>query len=387
MAADRIPPGCRHNSGLNQTSHLCLWLRRPHVMDSLPDLGCHADLSSTKSAGDSIAGSRSEGRRLCHPRIRLNRPMNRPMPGQIGQICALDGSLIDIGCRLPPSCSICRTPGTGGPDDRVGKSRTSLDVSGQFEGESVVVTGAARGLGHGIAAAFAAEGADVLICDVNAAGVAASADQLASRFGANVKAMVADVSDESAVAAVIDGALDRYGRLDHLINNAGIVRIARLIDVDEEAWDRVIDVNLKGVYLTMRAALPHMLDAEAGSIVNIASQAGKRGNLYIAPYCASKAGVISLTQTAALEAAPHVRVNCVCPGFINTELQEEEYDEVAAITGQDRDEIKASWVEAMPLRRFQEVEDVAASVLYLSSPAASQTTGEALNISGGMVMD
>lgn len=260
-------------------------------------------------------------------------------------------------------------------------------MSGQFEGESVVVTGAARGLGHGIAAAFAAEGADVLICDVNAAGVAASADQLASRFGANVKAMVADVSDESAVAAVIDGALDRYGRLDHLINNAGIVRIARLIDVDEEAWDRVIDVNLKGVYLTMRAALPHMLDAEAGSIVNIASQAGKRGNLYIAPYCASKAGVISLTQTAALEAAPHVRVNCVCPGFINTELQEEEYDEVAAITGQDRDEIKASWVEAMPLRRFQEVEDVAASVLYLSSPAASQTTGEALNISGGMVMD
>jgi len=260
-------------------------------------------------------------------------------------------------------------------------------MSGLFQDEAVVVTGAARGLGRGIAAAFAAEGANVLICDVNAEGVAASADQLTSESGADVQAMVADVSDQADVRAVIDGALERYGRLDHLINNAGIVRIAALVDVGEDDWDRVIDVNLKGVYLTMRAALPHMLEVGAGSIVNIASQAGKRGNLYIAPYCASKAAVISLTQTAALEAAPDVRVNCVCPGFINTELQEEEYDEVAAITGQDRDEIKASWVDAMPLRRFQEVEDVAASVLFLSSPAASQTTGEALNISGGMVMD
>ena len=121
--------------------------------------------------------------------------------------------------------------------------------------------------------------------------------------------------------------------------------------------------------------------------MNIASQAGKRGNLYIAPYCASKAGVISLTQTAALEVAPHVRVNCVCPGFINTELQEEEYDIVASITSQDREEIKTGWLAAMPLGRFQEVRDVADSIMFLSSPAASQTTGEALNISGGMVMD
>jgi NAD(P)-dependent dehydrogenase (short-subunit alcohol dehydrogenase family) len=186
---------------------------------------------------------------------------------------------------------------------------------------------------------------------------------------------------------MVDQALAWRGQINHLVNNAGVVRIAPLIDVTDSDWDRVIAVNLKGVFLGMRAVLPHMLEHGTGSIVNIASQAGKRGNRYIAPYCASKAGVISLTQTAALEAAPDVRVNCVCPGFINTELQEEEYGQVSAITGQGRDQIKQSWVEAMPLGRFQEVEDVAAAVLYLSSNAASQTTGEAMNISGGLVMD
>jgi meso-butanediol dehydrogenase / (S,S)-butanediol dehydrogenase / diacetyl reductase len=260
-------------------------------------------------------------------------------------------------------------------------------VSGTFAGDTVIVTGAARGLGRGIAAAFLDEGADVVLVDVNVPLLEAAAQEITQSVGDRVLALPADVAKPQDIAHVVQTALQWRGKIDHLINNAGIVRIAPLVEVTESDWDRVIAVNLKGVYLGMRAVLPHMLERQAGSIVSIASQAGKRGNQYIAPYCASKAGVISLTQTAALEAAPYVRVNCVCPGFINTELQEEEYDEVAAITGQDRNEIKQSWIEAMPLRRFQEVEDVAASVLYLSSPAASQTTGEAMNISGGLVMD
>lgn len=260
-------------------------------------------------------------------------------------------------------------------------------MSGRFAGRSVIVTGGARGLGKGIARSFAREGAEVLICDVNSELLAETASALTDESGSPVEGMAADVSNEADVAALVARGLDRWGRVDHLINNAGIVQIAPLVDVAEDAWDRVIAVNLKGVYLTTKMVLRHMLKAGAGSIVNIASQAGKRGNLYIGPYCASKAGVISLTQTAALEAAPTVRVNCVCPGFINTELQEEEYDEVAAITGQDRDEIKASWLDVMPLGRFQEVEDVAAAVLFLASSDADQITGEALNISGGMVMD
>ena len=255
----------------------------------------------------------------------------------------------------------------------------------RFEGDTVVVTGAARGLGRGIAEAFLAEGAGVLVADVNGEALAETAAALGAA-GA-VEAIRVDVSVHHEVAAMVERALAWRGKIDHLINNAGIVRIASLAHSSEADWDRVIDVNLKGVYLGMRAVLPHMIERRSGSIVNIASQAGKRGSRYIGPYCASKAGVISLTQTAALEAAPHVRVNCVCPGFINTELQEEEYDEVAAISGQDRDEIKQSWVSAMPLGRFQEVGDVADAVLFLASAAASQTTGEALNISGGMVMD
>ena len=260
-------------------------------------------------------------------------------------------------------------------------------MSGRFEGESVVVTGGARGLGRGIAAAFLREGANVVVCDVNGEQLAATVEDLGVDAAGSVEGIYADVAVADDVQRVMDSAIELNGAVDHLVNNAGIVTIAPFAETTERDWDRITAVNLKGVFLGIRAALPGMLERRRGSITNIASQAGKRGNKYIAPYCASKAGVISLTQTAALEAAPDVRVNCVCPGFINTELQEEEYDQVAAITGEDREEIKAGWMAAMPLGRFQEVEDVAEAVLYLSSDAASQTTGEALNISGGMVMD
>jgi NAD(P)-dependent dehydrogenase (short-subunit alcohol dehydrogenase family) len=260
-------------------------------------------------------------------------------------------------------------------------------MSDRFEGHTAIVTGGARGLGRGIAEAFLREGAMVLIADINADLLSNTVSELSKVAADAVRGSCVNVASSADVQRMVSEALDWTGQIDHLVNNAGIVGIAALADTSDDDWDRVIDVNLKGVFLGIRAVLPHMLERKRGSIVNIASQAGKRGNLYIAPYCASKAGVISLTQTAALEAAPHVRVNCVCPGFINTELQEEEYDVVASITGQDRDEIKSSWLAAMPLGRFQEVGDVAASILFLSSPAASQTTGEALNISGGMVMD
>lgn len=260
-------------------------------------------------------------------------------------------------------------------------------MSKRFEEQTVIVTGAARGLGRGIAEAFIREGASVLVADINGDLLKQTVSELAQLAPNAARAIRINVADANDIERMVADSLEWRGQIDHLVNNAGIVRIAPLTSTTETDWDQVIDVNLKGVFLGMRAALPHMIERKSGSIVNVASQAGKRGNLYIAPYCASKAGVISLTQTAALEAGPHVRVNCVCPGFINTELQEEEYDIVASITGQNREEIKAGSLAGMPLGRFQEVQDVADSVLFLSSPAASQTTGEALNISGGMVMD
>jgi NAD(P)-dependent dehydrogenase (short-subunit alcohol dehydrogenase family) len=260
-------------------------------------------------------------------------------------------------------------------------------MSKRFEEQTVIVTGAARGLGRGIAEAFIREGASVLAGDINGDLLEQTVSELSQLAPDGARAIRINVADADDVERMVSDTLEWRGQIDHLVNNAGVVRIASLTSTTETDWDQVIDVNLKGVFLGMRAVLPHMIERKSGSIVNVASQAGKRGNLYIAPYCASKAGVISLTQTAALEAGPYVRVNCVCPGFINTELQEEEYDIVASITGKDREEIKLETLAAMPLGRFQEVQDVADSILFLSSPAASQTTGEALNISGGMVMD
>jgi len=251
----------------------------------------------------------------------------------------------------------------------------------------VIVTGAAQGLGRGTAAAFLAEGANVVLADINGDGVELTASELgAGREGAAVAAEC-DVSREDDFHELVARAVSEFGAIDHLVNNAGTITISPLVEIAEADWDRVIDVNLKGVFLGMKCVLPHMLQRGAGSIVNIASQAGKRGNRFIAHYNASKAGVISLTQTAALEAAPHVRVNCVCPGIINTDLQEQEYGVVSQLTGKSRDEIKAEWIASMPLGQFQEVEEVADAVLFLASDDARQTTGEALNVSGGMVME
>jgi NAD(P)-dependent dehydrogenase (short-subunit alcohol dehydrogenase family) len=256
-----------------------------------------------------------------------------------------------------------------------------------FTDQVVLVTGGARGLGKGISRAYAQRGARVVLCDINEAGATAAAAELSAETGHEVLGLPADVSDADIVEGLVSTVLAHYGRIDHLICNAGIVTIELLVDTSPQTWDRVLAVNLGGVFLFTRAVLPHMLAAGGGSIVNIASQAGKRPNKYIAPYNASKAGVISLTRTAAVEAAPLVRVNCVCPGFIDTELQEEEYEIVSALTGQPRDEIRQSWLDAMPLGRIQTVEEVADAVLFLSSPAAAQITGEALNVSGGLVME
>jgi NAD(P)-dependent dehydrogenase (short-subunit alcohol dehydrogenase family) len=248
----------------------------------------------------------------------------------------------------------------------------------------VIVTGAAQGLGRGTAAAFLAEGANVVLADINGDGVELTASELGAGTDGAAVAAECDVSREDDFHELVARAVSEFGAIDHLVNNAGTITISPLVEIAEADWDRVIDVNLKGVFFGMKCVLPHMLQRGAGSIVNIASQAGNR---FIAHYNASKAGVISLTQTAALEAAPHVRVNCVCPGIINTDLQEQEYGVVSQLTGKSRDEIKAEWIASIPLGQFQEVEDVADAVLFLASDDARQTTGEALNVSGGMVME
>jgi NAD(P)-dependent dehydrogenase (short-subunit alcohol dehydrogenase family) len=274
-----------------------------------------------------------------------------------------------------------------GISNRDGTAIAHERVRQRFTGRSVVLTGAAQGLGRGTAAAFLAEGANLILADIDGEKVERTAAELDAGAEGTTVPVMCDVSREVDVRALVERAVSEFGAIDHLVNNAGTITISPLIEITEADWNRVIDVNLKGVFFGMKCALPHMLERGSGSIVNIASQAGKRGNRFIAHYNASKAGVISLTQTAALEAAPTVRVNCVCPGVINTDLQEQEYEIVSRLTGKSRDAIKSEWIESMPLGRFQEVEDVADAVLFLASDDSCQTTGEALNVSGGMVME
>jgi NAD(P)-dependent dehydrogenase (short-subunit alcohol dehydrogenase family) len=256
----------------------------------------------------------------------------------------------------------------------------------RFEGRSAVVTGAAQGMGRAIAEALAAEGAQVLLGDMNADKVAQTAAEIDKGSG-RVSAFACDVTKVDQVQAMMAAAIERHGKIDHLVNNAGTITMHKVVDLSEEEWDLNMTVNAKGTFLCIRAVLPHMLEREFGTIVNVASQAGKRGYKLFAHYCASKAAVILLSKGAALEVAPHVRINCVCPGIVNTDMMEREYAWEEAMTGEPKASIQKRWMSGIPMGRFQEPEHVARLVLFLASDDSSEMTGQAVNITGGMVME
>jgi NAD(P)-dependent dehydrogenase (short-subunit alcohol dehydrogenase family) len=256
---------------------------------------------------------------------------------------------------------------------------------GRFQGRGVVVTGAAQGMGRAISEAFLAEGARVVLADLNEEGVAATAEEL-GRDG-NTFAVRCDVTNSDDVGNLVTASLDQLGAVDVFVNNAGTITMRRVVELGEDEWDTVMDVNAKGVFLCTRAILPHMLDRESGAIVNIASQAGKRGYKLFAHYCASKAAVIVFSKGVALEVAPHVRVNCICPGIVNTDMMEREYAWEQAMTGEPKESIQKRWMSGIPMGRFQEPEHIARVALFLASDDASEMTGQAINVTGGMVME
>ena len=257
----------------------------------------------------------------------------------------------------------------------------------RFKGRVALVTGAARGLGREIASAFAEEGASVVVCDVSEERLAGTAAEIREATGQIVVAYTCDVSSLSDVQATVAQAETEAGPIDHLVNNAGIATFGPFIEVSEEDWRRVMDVNVTGVFFCTQAVLASMLARRSGTIVNLASLAGKRPSRYLSHYSISKAAVISLTQNVAFEVAPHVRVNCVCPGVVNTEMQVEEYAVFGQLTGKSQEELQNEWTASIPMGRFQSPRDIAEAILFLSSDAAAQITGEALNVSGGLVMD
>ena len=241
-----------------------------------------------------------------------------------------------------------------------------------------LVTGASSGIGRATALVFAREGAKVVVADLNVVGGQETV-QLVKAAGGEAVFVETDVAQADSVEAMVQTALDTYGRLDCAHNNAGVEGVlSRTAEQTEQDWEPVIRINLKGVWLCMKYELPHMVQQGSGSIVNTASGAGLIGVKRMAAYVASKHGVIGLTKTAALEYAKSgVRVNAVCPGVIQTAM-------VERVSGR-RPDVLEKMIAAEPIGRSGQPEEIAESVVWLCSDAASFVTGHAMAVDGGAV--
>ena len=247
-----------------------------------------------------------------------------------------------------------------------------------------LITGAASGIGRSTSLLFGQEGAKVMCVDVNGEGAERVANQIADS-GGEAASLTVDVAREEDVQRMVHEAVERWGRLDILYNNAGIGLGGPVTQVPEEEWDRLIDINLKGVFLGCKHAIPEMAKQGGGAIVNTASDAGLRGIAWLSTYCASKGGVVLLTKALAVEWAQQgVRVNCVCPGVIRTPILDPFLDQAQALFGESAETAWERMAQMHPIGRVGEPEEVARAVMFLASDEASFITGVALPVDGGL---
>ena len=267
-------------------------------------------------------------------------------------------------------------PGTGLHTGRMGR----------FSDQCVVITGASRGIGRGIAERFAQEGASVVVA-ANEASIRDVANALEAN-GAHATAVVCDVTDTAQVDALYESAARSYGSVDVSVQNAGVITIAEIEKLSESDWDLVLDVNTKGVFLCCKAAVPYMKRQKRGRLINTASGQAREGFIYTPHYAASKMGVLGITQSLAKELAPFgITVNAFCPGIIDTEMWAYNDREWGKLLGSyEPGELMKEWVKNIPMKRAGTPEDVAGLVAFLASDDAAYITGQTINVDGGLIM-
>ena len=244
-----------------------------------------------------------------------------------------------------------------------------------LDGKNVLVTGASKGIGKAIAQCFTQQGANVAFTYLSSVEKANALEQELQQMGGKVKGYRSDASDFAAAEQLITDVVSEFGSLDVLINNAGITQDNLLMRMNEAAWDEVMTVNLKSVFNTVKAATRTFLKQKSGSIINMTSVVGVKGNAGQSNYAASKAGIIGFTKSVALElGSRNVRCNAIAPGFIETEMTEK-LDEKTV----------QSWRDAIPLKRGGRPEDVADCALFLASDLSAYVTGQVIQVDGGML--
>jgi NAD(P)-dependent dehydrogenase (short-subunit alcohol dehydrogenase family) len=288
----------------------------------------------------------------------------------------------------------------------------------RFANKVAIVTGAGQGIGQGIALRLAREGAAVVVAEYNRDTAAAAAEEI-DALGGQALAYPIDISDRAAIRRMVAGVVAQLGRIDILVNNAGIGQTKPMMDLTEEDWDRVVNVNQRGFFFCLQTVAARMIDQlpqalkvqtpsdivslkktaqtapveekladSYGKIVNLSSVSGRRGRPLATHYAATKAAVISITQSAALALAPYrINVNAICPGIVPTPMWDQIDAARGRLFGADPGEAMATFIQTVPLKRAATPEDIAGAVAFFCSSDADYITGQALNVDGGFEMD
>jgi meso-butanediol dehydrogenase/(S,S)-butanediol dehydrogenase/diacetyl reductase len=256
----------------------------------------------------------------------------------------------------------------------------------EMEGQVAIVTGAGRGIGRATALELARMGAAVVVAELDTGNAERTAGEVRAA-GRPALVIPTDVTSRASLATMAERTQAELGRIDVLVNNAGIYRAAATLDVTEEHWDAVMNINARAVFFASQAVLPAMIARKRGTIISLASLAGKIGSRANLPYNASKAAVISITRSLALaHAADGIRVNCVCPGFVETDMWTLVAREQGALLGMTPEAFTGQRLGQIPLGRMERPEDVANVIGFLASSKASYMTGQAINVTGGVIM-